>query len=169
MNEPLIVRPMHQGEESEVFNLVQRVFNEFIAPTYSQEGSDEFFRYAHSEALAQRSQNNHFVLLAVVEDNPVGMIDIRDNIHVSMLFVDRSFQRRGISRALLQQALDECRKQKPDLTQITVHAVPNSVPIYERLGFRPVSAEQVINGVRFVSMILFRATINGLAISATNQ
>ncbi len=154
MNEPLIIRPMQGGEETEVFNLVRRVFNEFVAPSYSQEGVDEFFRYARPKALAQRSQNNHFVLLALVESYLAGMIEIRDNRHVSMLFVDRSFQRQGISRALLRQALDECRKTKPDLSQITVHATPNSVFIYQRLGFRPVSAEQVINGIRFVSMIL---------------
>src|SRR3974377_2179226 len=130
MNECWIIRPMQRGEETEVFDLVRRVFNEFVAPLYSQEGVDEFFRYAQPDALAQRSQNNHYVLLAVVERNPVGMIEIRDNCHVSMLFVDRSFQRQGISRALLQQAIDECRRHHPDLNQISVHAAPNSVPIY---------------------------------------
>jgi GNAT superfamily N-acetyltransferase len=154
MNESWIIRSMHKGEEIEVFDLVQRVFDEFIAPLYTQEGIDEFFRYAQADALAQRSQNNHFVLLAIVAGQPVGMIEIRDNHHVSMLFVDRSFQHQGISRELLRQALNECHKHKPDLGQVTVHAAPNSVLIYERLGFRPVSSEQVINGMRFTSMIL---------------
>ena len=154
MNESWIIRPMHRGEETEVFDLVRRVFNEFVAPLYSQAGVDEFFRYAQPDALVQRSQNNHYVLLAVVERNPVGMIEIRDNCHVSMLFVDRSFQRQGISRALLQQAIDECRRHHPDLNQISVHAAPNSVPIYERLGFRPEYSEQVIEGVRFIPMTL---------------
>ncbi len=145
---------MHSGEETKVFDLVRRVFNEFVAPSYSQEGRDEFFKYAQADALAQRSQNNHFVLLAIVAGQPVGMIEMRDHRHVSMLFVDRSFQRRGISRALLRQALDECRRAKPDLSQVTVHAAPNSVLIYERLGFRATSSEQVSNGLRFTSMML---------------
>ena len=154
MNEPVMMRPMHSGEETEVCDLVRRVFNEFIAPSYSQAGIDEFFKYAQADALAQRSQNNHFVLLAVSAGRPVSMLEIREYRHVSMLFVDRSFQRQGISRALLRQALAECRRIKPDLRQVTVHAAPNSVIIYERLGFRAVSSEQVINGMRFTSMML---------------
>ncbi len=154
MNESWIIRPMHEGEETETCDLVKRVFSEFIAPTYSQAGRDEFLRYAEPDALAQRSHGNHFVLLAVAETRPVGMLEMRDYGHVSMLFVDRSFQRQGLGRALLQQALDESRRHRPDLRQVTVHAVPNSVSIYEQLGFRPVSSEQVINGIRFVSMRL---------------
>ncbi len=123
---------MRPGEESEVCDLVKRVFDEFIAPYYSQEGIDEFFRYAQPDALAQRSQNNHFVLLAVAEGRPVGMLEMRDYGHVSMLFVEAAFQRQGISRALLRQALDEGRRHKPDLSQVTVHAAPNSVPASER-------------------------------------
>ncbi len=154
MNESWTIRPMHEGEETEVFDLIKRVFNEFIAPLYSQAGIDEFFRYAQPDALAQRSQHNHFVLLAVVDCKLVGMIEIRDYCHIAMLFVDRSFQRRGVSRALLQHGIDECRKHKPDLSQISMHAAPNSVPIYERLGFRPDYSEQVTDGIRFVPMML---------------
>ena len=154
MNESWIIRPMQPGEETQVFRLVERVFNEFVAPTYSEAGVAEFFRYAQVEELAQRSQTNHFVLLAVVERNPVGMIEVRDNRHVSMLFVDRSFQRQGICRALLQQAIDKCRRHHPDLNQISLHAAPNSVPIYERLGFRPEYSGQVIDGMRFIPMTL---------------
>ncbi len=85
MNETWIIRPMRPGEESEVCELVKRVFDEFIAPDYSQEGIDEFFGYAQSDALAQRSQNNHFVLLAIVEGRPVGMLEVRDYGHVRQL------------------------------------------------------------------------------------
>ncbi len=154
MNEPLIIRPMRSGEETSVVDLVERVFNEFIAPLYTQEGVAEFFKYAQADALAQRSQNNHFVLLAVAADDPVGMIEIRDYGHVSMLFVDRAFQRQGLGRALLQQALNECRRHRPDLHQVTVHAAPNSIAAYERLGFRAVRPEQVNHGIRFTPMVL---------------
>ena len=54
MNEPLIIRPMRSGEETQVVDLVERVFNEFIAPLYTQEGVAEFFKYAQADALAQR-------------------------------------------------------------------------------------------------------------------
>ena len=154
MIEPLIVRPMRKSEETEVSDLIIRVFNEFIAPSYSQEGINEFLKYAHPDALLFRSQKNHFVLLATVQNRMIGMIEIHDYRHVSMLFVDGSFQRKGISRELLRQALEICRKNEPGLCKVTVHSSPNSIHIYKRLGFLPTNSEQVINGIRFTPMTL---------------
>ncbi len=154
MNEPLTFRSMQTGEETEVCNFVVRVFNEFIAPSYSQEGVAEFLKYVRPDALALRSKKNHFVWLAEAQNDIVGAIEIRDNDHVSLLFVDGSFQRKGISRELLRRALEICRRNKPELREITVHASPNSVQIYERLGFRQTNSEQAVNGIRFTPMTL---------------
>jgi len=102
------------------------------------------------------------VLLATVQNRMVGMIEIRDYQHVAMLFVDGAFQRKGISRKLLRQALEICRENKPELRQVTVHSSPNSVHVYKRFGFVPTSSEQVINGIRFTPMTLELAEpVNG--------
>jgi len=154
MAAPLIFRPIGKGEEEKVCNFVIHVFNEFIAPHYSQEGVNEFLKYVQPDALLQRLQKNHFTLLAMVQNRMVGMIEIRANNHVSLLFVDRSFQRKGISRELLRYALEICRKNKPDLREVTVNASPNAVPVYERLGFRPTRSEQIVHGIHFTPMIL---------------
>ena len=42
----LIYRAIKPGEENEVCSLVTRVFKSFVAPRYSQEGVDEFLKYA---------------------------------------------------------------------------------------------------------------------------
>jgi ribosomal protein S18 acetylase RimI-like enzyme len=106
MDEALIFRSMGSEEETGVCDLVMRVFNEFIAPPYSREGVTEFLQYARPDALLYRSQKNHFVLLATAQNRIIGMIEIRDHYHVSMLFVDGSFQQRGVSRELLRRALE---------------------------------------------------------------
>ena len=36
---------------------------------------------------------NHFVLVALAGEQPAGVIELRDNDHVSLLFVDSRFQR----------------------------------------------------------------------------
>ena len=154
LNGPLIFRPMEMGEETETCNLVVRVFNDLVAPQYSQEGVNEFLKYAQPDAFLRRSQRNHFALLATVPNRIIGMIEIRDDSHVSLLFVDRSSQRKGVGRELLRRALEICRGNKPELREVTVNASPNSVQIYARLGFRPTRSEQVINGIRFTPMIL---------------
>ncbi len=145
---------MIPGEETEVCDLVSRVFNEFVAPGYAQEGIQEFFKYVKPESLLTRFQANHIFLVAVVGDKIVGVIEIRDYDHVSLLFVDPQFQRRGIARELLRRSLATCHRHKPDLAEMTVNSSPYAVPIYEKLGFRQTEPEQVKNGIRFIPMVL---------------
>ncbi len=147
-------RPMQPGEETAVADMVARVFNEFVAPGYSAQGVQEFMKYAAPDALLTRAQLHHFTLLATAQDRVVGMIEVRNHNHISMLFVEKSFQRQGIAAELLRKALDICRAHNPDLTEISVNSSPYAVPVYERLGFRQEKPEQVINGIRFIPMIL---------------
>ncbi len=142
------------GEEAAVSDLIIRVFDEFIAGGYSQEGVQEFLSYVTPEALAKRAQENHFALVAAVGNRIVGVIEVRACDHISLLFVDKAFQGRGISRALLKQALARCIEGNPELHEVSVNASPYAVPIYERLGFRTTEPEQTIHGIRFTPMIL---------------
>jgi len=145
---------MKPGEESEVFDLVFRTFSEFIAPHYSRAGVLEFLKYIRPGFLLERLQKDHFFLLATAQRKIIGIIEVRESSHISLLFVDRQFQQRGIARELLRRTLRICLKKKPDLSKITVNASPNSVRIYQRLGFRPAGSEQVKKGIRFTPMAL---------------
>ena len=152
--ETLLYRRMQAGEESVVCDIVARVFEEFVEPGFSPEGVQEFLGYAKPKALAQRAQDNHFVLVAATGDEIVGMIEVRPYVHVSLFLVDARVHRRGIGRELLQRALDTCRHNRPDLLQVDVNSSPYAVPVYERLGLRPAGPEQVKNGIRFIPMVL---------------
>jgi len=152
MSVPLAFRLMEPGEEARVSDLATRVFNEFIAPDYSVEGVQEFLRYVRPEPIAQRAQADHFVLLAVAGAELAGVIELREWNHISLLFVDQPYLRQGIARQLVQRSLEICRSQRPDPAEITVNSSPYAVPIYVKLGFEPVGAEQTRNGIRFVPM-----------------
>jgi GNAT superfamily N-acetyltransferase len=154
MEEGLKYRLMKSGEETEVYDLVVRVFNEFIAPHYSREGIEEFLKYARPELLLCRSEMNHFVVLGTTQGRMVGMIEVRETNHVSMFFVDKPCQKRGVGKELLREALRICLKKKPHLSKVTVNASPNSVTIYKKLGFRQERLEQVKKGIRFTPMAL---------------
>jgi len=147
-------RLMRPGEESEVFNLVFRTFTEFIAPHYSRAGVLEFLKYIRPGSLLGRLQKEHFVLLAIAQRKMIGIIEVRGNSHISLLFVDKQFQKRGIARELLRRTLRICVKEKPDLSKMTVNASPNSVKIYKHLGFRQENLEQTKKGIRFTPMAL---------------
>jgi GNAT superfamily N-acetyltransferase len=145
---------MEPGEEDSVNRLVARVFRRHVAPLFSEEGIEEFLRYISVDAIRQRSSSNHFVLVARAEHGSVGMIEVRDYDHVSLLFVDTAYQRQGIARELLRRALAVCRQRRPDGRTIDVNSSPNAVPAYERLGFHRQGPEKIKNGIRYVPMVL---------------
>ena len=149
------VRVMRPDEVSLVAALVGRVFDDHVAPLFASDGVAEFHRYAAAEALARRQAADHLVLVA--EDAAgrlVGAAEIRAARHLSMFFVDTRAQRQGVGRALLAEVVRRCRARRPDLTMLTVHASPNAVPAYQRLGFCVQEPEREQNGIRFTTMSL---------------
>jgi len=87
---------MRPGEEVEVCELITRVFDEFIAPDFSPEGVDEFLKYIQPDALRERSETDHFTLVATLAEELVGVIEIRNHNHVSLYFVDQAHIGLGI-------------------------------------------------------------------------
>jgi GNAT superfamily N-acetyltransferase len=154
MKTALEYRLMKRGEETEVCHLVVRVFDEFVAPQFSREGVQEFRRYADPHLFLLRSRWNHFVLLAVTQKEIAGMIEVRDDGHVTLLFVDERFQGAGTGRELLRRGLEICLIRNPKLSAATVNSSPNAVGVYERLGFHRAGPERAEDQVRFVPMVL---------------
>ena len=154
MNDTFTYRLMNEGDASLVSDLVTKVFMKSIAPLYSPEGVREFLRYTHPEAMIERTRAGHLTLLAELEGKVIGTIHIRSCSHVSLLFVDEEEQKKGIARELLRRAVRICKDKTPDLSALTVNSSPNSVKIYQRLGFQDTGLEQVKNGIRFTPMVL---------------
>jgi GNAT superfamily N-acetyltransferase len=145
---------MQAGEEDAVYELVARVFGEFVGRAYSDEGRREFLNYVQPGVLLQRSGTGHLGFVALVGSELAGMIEIRDCQHVSLLFVEARFHRRGIARGLLRYALRQCMRARPDVQQISVNSSPNAAETYEHLGFRRIGPTQVRHGIKYVPMIL---------------
>jgi GNAT superfamily N-acetyltransferase len=154
MENQLTYRLMVPGEEETVINIVTEVFNEFVAPQYSEEGITEFYKYANAANLAERSKENHFTVIAELNNNPVAIIEIRNSNHVSLFFNKAKYQRKGIGKHLLKYAIDVCLKNNPGVQKITVNSSPNATKAYEKMGFTPEGEEQCIHGIKFVPMSL---------------
>lgn len=152
MPSPIVYRPMEPADAEAVSRLIVDVFTEFIGPEYTDEGRSEFLRYVQPAALVERTRSNHFVLVALARGRPAGVVELRDNDHVSLLFVGARHQRRGIARALLTRALAVARPAKPGLDRVTVNTSRFGVPVYERLGFRQTGPERTVNGIVFIPM-----------------
>jgi GNAT superfamily N-acetyltransferase len=153
MEKEIIYREIFKGEEEDVCHLITDCFGEFVAPGYSEEGIMEFAKYVNPKFTEYRLTHNHFILLALDNGIIVGVIEVRNNNHVSLFFVRKGYQNKGIGKKLHELAINKCKTLRPDVTTIDVHSSPYAVPIYEKLGFLKVSDEQIENGMRYTPMI----------------
>ncbi len=135
-----------------IIKLTQTVFNAHVAPTYTNEGNTEFYKYLTPDAFKKRLEENHFILLAHLEEQLVGLIEIRNDDHVSLFFVDSSKQKQGIGRLLFNDAVKLAKKNNGKVKELSVNSSPNAVRAYEKLGFRTVESEKVSSGIRYVPM-----------------
>lgn len=153
-NKSLVFRPMNPGEESRVMNLVLRVFTEFVAPQFSPQGIAEFEKFVRSDAMAERARAGNPILLAASRQSIHGVIEMRENSHIALLFVEKSLQRKGIARELVHRGIEICRKRNPEILRITVNSSPNACEAYQKMGFRRMGDESVQNGIRYIPMEL---------------
>jgi GNAT superfamily N-acetyltransferase len=156
MNE-VAYREMHAGEETAVCDLVLDVFDRFVAAQFSQEGIDEFREYVRPEALAKRTRVGSVVFLAAENSELLGMVEVRNGNHISLLFVRGRHQGRGVGRGLMVQALQRCSEVQGPALSLTVHASPNSVAFYRKVGFEGEASERIENGIRYTPMRLNRS------------
>ena len=145
---------MNAGDTTGFADFVQKVFAEFVAPLYQDEGVDEFSKYVTAKALADRLTAGNIFVVAENGSKTIGVIEMRENHHIALLFVEASSQRQGVARELIRQAVALCRERAHDLQTVTVNSSPNAFAAYRRLGFRPTGEERTVNGIRFIPMAL---------------
>ena len=147
-------RLMRPEDAAEVSALILSGFDAHIASEYTPHGIAEFRKYAETAALVDRINHDHFIVVATRDDLIVGMIEMRQNNHVALLFVAEAFQRQGLSRGLFGHAIDQVRRHGGALERITVNSSRFGVPAYEALGFRQTGPERAVNGIVFTPMAM---------------
>ena len=141
--ETIEVRPLQPAEMPEALALIERVFMVFEAPEYSEEGIKTFLTFIRdANAVSALTFYGAFE-----EDLVRGVLATRGSSHIALFFVDAAHQNRGIGRALFSAAWNACRADG-----MTVNSSPYAVEIYRRLGFEPVSGEQLRDGIRYTPM-----------------
>lgn len=141
-----------KGQETEIHQLIRTVYDEFVSGDYTEEGNQFFYDWIHPLRIAERQQSCKSLLVAKVDSELAGMIEIRDNNTISLLFVDKAYQRQGIARRLLREFLKECTGREVIPERVYVHASPFSVPVYKKLGFVETDATQEENGIKYIPM-----------------
>jgi len=143
---------MEAGQQNIVVDLVLNVFNEFVAPQYSTEGVEEFNKFVTVEAVESRFKAGNIFILAKDEEKVVGIIEMRGNSHIALLFVEKAYQFQGIARELVHRAIIICLERNPQLIKITVNSSPNAYDAYYSIGFRGEKIIKTVNGIQFIPM-----------------
>ena len=131
MDTRLKLRPMTTEDIDCASQICLAAFNQSVAHTVSDDGIATFFKVASPDAFQERMHKDTFMLVAEREGIVIGVAELREGHHISMLFVQPDLQQQGIGRALLHGLLNHARSHI-----VTVSASLTSVPAYEKYGFQ---------------------------------
>ena len=137
------VRRLSREEIPAALELCWRVFLEFEAPVYSEEGIAAFRASLDDQERIRRLR----FYGAFHEDVLVGVLCMREPQHIGGFFVDTHYHRRGIGKKLFAAMRQDYEKQA-----FTVNASPYAVEVYRHLGFVPTDEEKTVDGLRFTPM-----------------
>ncbi len=165
------IRPAKQDEWESAMALAWRTFLRFEASDYTPQGVDSFLDFISDTTLNRMFiMGNYKLFVAVEKQQPtadpaarkrmteeekiVGLISLREVNHISLLFVDEKYHRRGIGRALLNYVAMYLHEEKGKIF-CTVNAAPYAVEFYKKIGFHAVKPEESRDGIRFTSMVWY--------------
>ncbi len=133
-------------------DLVWKVFQEFVAPDYSEEGTATFKKFIEYESIIEKLDSGEIRIWGgFIKHSLAGVIATLKNSHICMLFVRKEYQRLGIATGLFQKVVDACKLDR-NISSITVNSSPYAVEAYRHLGFKDADIEQTQNGIRFTRM-----------------
>ena len=139
----MIIKKVLKKGMKEALDLVWKVFLEYEAPDYTEEGIKEFKRTIDDMNWV----NKRAFYGAYEEDRLLGVIATKDKYHIALFFVDGKYHKKGIGRKLYEKV-----KELNDNNFFTVNSSPYAHEVYKHLGFVDTDKEQCINGLRFYPM-----------------
>jgi len=149
-----MIKKLTKNEIKQALDLVNRVFSEFVAVDYSEQGNKSFNDYLKIkyDEVANDVHTGHKKILGYYENGEIiGVIATRDKTHIALMFVDKQHHKKGIAKRLYDTILFELQNN-PDVKRITVNSSLYAVPVYERLGFVKTDEQQEKNGIIYMPM-----------------
>lgn len=146
------IRSAYRDEWDDAMALAWKTFLRFEADVYSPEGVRNFEEFITDTTLHRMFVMGAYqMFVALDRDKIVGMITLRNSTHISLLFVDEKYHRRGIGRALMKH-LTNYLLTEVGADHVTVNASPYGVGFYHKLGFKDLRPEEVRDGIIYTPM-----------------
>ncbi len=152
METPYQIRNAYRDEWEDAMALAWRTFVKFEADVYSPEGVKNFENFITDSTLYRMFVVGTYQLFVALDGKKiVGMLTLRGGTHISLLFVDEKYHRRGIGRALMQY-LSNYLLTELQASRVTVNSSPYGVGFYHRLGFRDLRPQEKKDGIIYTPM-----------------
>ena len=99
---PYQIRNAYRDEWDDAMTLAWKTFMKFEADIYTDEGIQNFEDFITDTTLHRMFLMGVYQMFVALDRKQiVGMLTLRNNSHISLLFVDEKYHRRGIGRALI--------------------------------------------------------------------
>ena len=148
----IAIRPAYHDEWDDAMVLAWRTFMRFEAHDYTPEGVGSFLDFITDTVLYKMFVMGSYQLFGAYDNGRiVGMISLRNETHISLLFVDERYHRMGIGRELIEYVSSYILNEEGHRC-ITVDAAPYATGFYHRMGFVDTDVEQTKDGIRYTPM-----------------
>lgn len=138
----------------EAVELVKEVFDLSLAEEYGEQGVKTFYHFIQIKHIEEMVQKGEMKFWAAFEGNQMaGVIALRGNQHISLLFVKNQYRRKGIAGKLVSVLIAACTEMNLEKKAVTVNASPYAVEVYKHMGFVSLTEEQKKDGIRYTPML----------------
>ncbi|MBQ8247385.1 MAG: GNAT family N-acetyltransferase [Lachnospiraceae bacterium] len=145
------IREAKLDEWEDAMALAWRTFQKFEACEYTPEGVKNFLDFISDNGIRKMFMIHEYHMWVALDGNQIiGLISLRSGKHISLLFVDERYHKKGVGRALMEKLWSYLREKK--VTFCTVNSSPYAVEFYHKLGFKDLDSEKVDGGIRFTPM-----------------
>ena len=149
------VRWAKTEEWKPAMTMIWKTFMEFDSRDYTDEGIRNFFEFITDDDLYRSFLNGAYQLMVALDgERIVGAASIRNSNHLSLLFVDGEYHKRGIGRALMNRLCRYLELEEGE-KYMSLKAAPYALGFYRKLGFIAVKPEEEIAGIRVTPMEKF--------------
>lgn len=149
------IRILNQEELLPALHLAWEVYAQDVIPTSTPESIRAFQDYIRYENISMSVRNKKLTIFGAFENAELcGTIAISADGQLTLFFVKKEWQGKGIGRMLFQASYNYC-VQQAGVRQITVKAAPEAVERYRHLGMQVAGGEIEEYGRRYVPMETF--------------
>ncbi len=125
------IRKFKKEDTDKVWNLISKTFKQ-VSRDFSKTGKKAFFDRQSPRLNLNAKDRDVFV--AVINNKIIGMVEGNKKDKISRLFIDKTYQKKGIAKKLMKKI--ENMYKKKGAKKLKVYSSSYAIKFYEKIGFK---------------------------------